>query len=152
MRRHLRSSGLFITWSKLARTVGEHSNACRKVETWSNSVYNCWSTSHQLHHRVREYDLMASPVKPRQAILAAGLCAKSDTQDRKNESSKGVWKRFPTLSSEWDMQIMSHRSGYIISFKNFTAAPFTLAPSRVTAMNLPLGYCSCVDNLYSLYS
>ena len=56
-------------------------------------------------------------------IARVELWAKGNTQKRTNESRKGVKKRFPTISSEWDMQNMPHRSGYVTSFKNLTEAP-----------------------------
>ena len=56
-------------------------------------------------------------------IARVELWAKGNTQKRTNESRKGVKKRFPTISSEWDMQNMPQRSGYVTSFKNLTEAP-----------------------------
>ena len=100
---------------------------------WVNSWF---CTSHRLHQRVLLHDLMSMLVRSLQAIRAAGLLANRLIHHWLKSVRMGVWKRLPTLSREWEEQMMSMSSGYMISFTERSAAPFTAAPSRIAATSL----------------
>ena len=74
-----------------------------------------------------------------QRSLGAGLWLNNETHQCEKASSVGVSNLLPALSSECDEHMMSTICGYMMVRTWLSAAPFTLAPSRITAITFLSG-------------